>query len=156
MRVSAVCGASIAAYSNTCCSLPNRPETRTITCSMQAHPVQKQPNKHAGFRTVWTANRNRMLFKRLRSESHASARSPTVTLCTENQRTPCCALHSIENNSRRDSSRGAKSRNSPKIRPLVSEQRSYLPSLCPKLSNLTTPITKMHRQFRKIEPLSAC
>jgi hypothetical protein len=50
MRVSAVCSASIGEYSNTSCSLPNRPETRTITCSMQAHPVE--PNKHAGFRTV--------------------------------------------------------------------------------------------------------
>src|SRR5579864_396166 len=52
MRVSAVCSASIAAYSNTCCSLPNRPETRVAACSTQALRVQNQPNEHAGFRRV--------------------------------------------------------------------------------------------------------
>jgi hypothetical protein len=41
-------------------------------------PLQNQSHKHAGSG----------LFKRFRSESHASARFPTVTFCTEKQGDP--------------------------------------------------------------------
>jgi hypothetical protein len=51
----------------------------------------------------------------------------------------CCALHSIANNSRRDSLRGAKSPKSPETRPTLSEGCSFLPSFCLSLDKLTKP-----------------
>jgi hypothetical protein len=52
MRVSTGCDAPIGKESSTCCSVPCRPESRAIAYSMQDHPVQQKPNKHAAMRRV--------------------------------------------------------------------------------------------------------
>ncbi|MDB6107553.1 MAG: hypothetical protein JWO52_7552, partial [Gammaproteobacteria bacterium] len=68
--------------------------------------------------------------------SRASGRSGNISRSSG----ICCALHSIANNSRRDSLRGANSPKSPKIRPTRSEGRLFLPSFRLTLDKLTEPV----------------
>jgi hypothetical protein len=70
-----------------------------------------------------------------RNRSRASGRSGNISRSSG----ICCALHSIANNSRRDSLRGAKSPKSPETRPTLSERCPFLPSFRLSLDKLTKP-----------------